>query len=107
MSNWIEGAALYAVGGDLVGMGATVEARFRPLDEKADPNLVRAFLDMQTAEAVQYWRDSARANQTGQRRYELGNELLEAGVFTSKYDVRSTWILTESEMAEFAVCGRI
>ena len=99
MNNWIEGAALYAVGGDLVGMGATVEARHRPLDEKADPNLVRAFLDMQTAEAVQYWRDSARANQTGQRRYELGNELLEAGVFTSKYDIRSTWILTESEMA--------
>ena len=59
MSTWIEGAALYAVGGDIVGMGATVEARFRPLDG-AD-----------------------------------GNQLIEAGVFTSKYDVRSTWILTE------------
>ena len=99
MSKWIEGAALYAVGGDLVGMGATVEARFRPLDEKADPELVRAFLEMQTAEAVQYWTDNIRAMQTGHKRYELGNLLLEAGVFTSKYDVRSTWILTESEMA--------
>ena len=99
MNNWIEGAALYAVGGDLIGMGATVEARFRPLDEKADPNLVHAFLDTQTAEAVQYWRDNARANQTGQKRHELGNQLLEAGVFRSKYDLRSTWILTESEMA--------
>ena len=99
MNNWIEGAALYAVGGDLVGMGATVEARHRPLDEKADPNLVRAFWEMQTAEAVQYWTDSGHSAPTGQRRYELGNELLEAGVFTSKYDIRSTWILTESEMA--------
>jgi len=102
MSEWLEGAALYAVGGDIVGMGATVEARFRPLvtDEfEADSELVRAFLEMQTAEAVQYWTDNVRAMQTGHKRYELGNLLLEAGVFTSKYDVRSTWILTESEMA--------
>tara|TARA_B100000287_G_scaffold44071_2_gene39658 strand:+ start:1864 stop:2157 length:294 start_codon:yes stop_codon:yes gene_type:complete len=95
MSKWIEGAALYAVGGDIVGMGATVEARFRPLDENVDPELVRAFLEMQTAEAVQYWTDNVRAMQTGARRYELGNQLIDAGVFKSKYDVRSTWILTE------------
>ena len=95
MSEWLEGAALYAVGGDIVGMGATVQARFRPLDENADPELVTAFLEMQTAEAVQSLTDNKRAMQTGHKRYELGNMLLEAGVFTSKYDVRSTWILTE------------
>ena len=101
MSNWIEGAALYAVGGDIVGMGATVEARFRPLDG-ADMNLIRAFLDAQTAEAVYCLAEDAslaREGQASQYRYKLGNDLLEAGVFTSKYDVRSTWILTESEMA--------
>ena len=100
MSDWIEGAALYAVRGDIVDLGATGEGRFRPLDEKADLELVKAFLKMQTAEAVQYWSGSNRAFQTGLKRYELGNMLLEAGVFTSTYDIRSTWILTESEMAE-------
>jgi len=100
MSNWIEGAALYAVGGDIVGMGATVRARFRPLDEKADRNLIRAFLDAQTAEAVYFvtGTDVPVANElevVSRKRYDYGNRLLEAGVFTSKYDVRSTWILTE------------
>ena len=97
MSKWIEGAALYAVGGDIVGMGATVRARFRPLDG-ADMNLVRAFLDAQTAEAVYCLAEDAslaREGQASRYRYKLGNGLLEAGVFTSKYDVRSTWILTE------------
>ena len=99
MSNWIEGAALYAVDGDIVGMGATVRARFRPLDG-ADMNLVRAFLDAQTAEAVYCLAKDAKNAFNGRsrftrRRYDLGNELLEAGVFTSNYDVRSTWILTE------------
>ena len=99
MSNWIEGAALYAVGGDVVGMGTTVRARFRPLDD-ADANLVRAFLDTQTAEAVYSLTGTIvppvhKEANISRKRYEYGNQLLEAGVFTSKYDVRSTWILTE------------
>ena len=99
MSTWIEGAALYAVGGDIVGMGATVEARFRPLDG-ADAPLVRAFLDAQTAEAVYALAGAIVPNvnegaNISHKRYEYGNQLIEAGVFTSKYDVRSTWILTE------------
>ena len=98
MSEWIEGAALYAVGGDLVYMGATVEARFRPLDG-ADANLVRAFLDAQTNEAWQHWTDDIHAMVTGSKRHKLANELLEAGVFTSTYDLCSTLILTESHMA--------
>ena len=51
MSTFIEGVALYAVGGDIPGMGAPEERRYRSL-EGADPNLVRAFLDAQTASAV-------------------------------------------------------
>ena len=103
MSNWIEGAALYAVGGDIVGMGATVEARFRPLDG-ADANLIRVFLDAQTAEAVYALTGTEvpsvhKEANISHKRYDYGNQLIEAGVFTSKYDVRSTWILTESEMA--------
>jgi hypothetical protein len=93
MSTFIEGVALYAVGGDIPGMGAPEERRYRSLDG-ADPNLVRAFLDAQTASAV-YALTGTNFGSNSRKRYEYGNQLIEAGVFESKYDVRSTWILTE------------
>ena len=99
MSRFIEGVALYAVDGDIPGMGAPEERRYRSL-EGADPNLVRAFLDAQTAEAVYALTGTIVPNvhkeaNISHKRYEYGNQLIEAGVFESKYDVRSTWILTE------------
>ena len=73
MSDWIEGAALYAVGGD---------ARFRPLDG-ADANLVRAFLDAQTAEAVYALTGTEvpsvhKEANISHKRYDYGNQLIEA-----------------------------
>jgi len=101
MSRFIEGVALYAVDGDIPGMGAPEERRYRSL-EGADPNLVRAFLNAQTEEQIHCYitglgNDVELRWHALQRRsrYQLGNELIEAGVFESKYDVRSTWILTE------------
>ena len=99
MSTFIEGVALYAVGGDIPGMGAPEERRYRSL-EGADPNLVRAFLDAQTASAVYALTGTIvptvhKEANISRKRYEYGNQLIEAGVFESKYDVRSTWILTE------------
>ena len=100
MSTFIEGVALYAVDGDIVGMGAPEERRYRSL-EGADPNLVRAFLNAQTEALIHCYTGLGNAVELRwhvlhrRTRYQLGNELIEAGVFESKYDVRSTWILTE------------
>ena len=106
MSTFIEGVALYAVGGDIPGMGAPEERRYRSLDG-ADPNLVRAFLNAQTEHAMwgcvdpmpshlSTFRTPGYPSEDIWRRVcRLGQELIDAGVFESKYDVRSTWILTE------------
>lgn len=93
MSTFIEGVALYAVDGDIPGMGAKESDRYRSLDG-ADPNLVRAFLDAQTEEQIHCYTRAWKYVEF-RTRYQLGNELIDAGVFESKYDVRSTWILTE------------
>ena len=94
MSRFIEGVALYAVDGDIPGMGAPEERRYRSL-EGADPNLVRAFLNAQTEQQIHCYITGLGNDVEFRTRYQLGNELIEAGVFESKYDVRSTWILTE------------
>jgi len=101
MSTFIEGVALYAVDGDIPGMGAPEERRYRSLDG-ADPDLVRAFLNAQTEHAMWGCVDPSPSSMSGypsediwRRVCRLGQELIDAGVLESKYDVRSTWILTE------------
>ena len=60
--------------------------------------LVRDFLVMQAKAQIDMLtvnvHEEARY-ETEKERYQLGNKLIEAGIFKSKYDCRSEWILLQ------------
>ena len=88
---------LHAISGDIVGMGGN--DLDRSLEGHEDSyELVRDFLVMQAKTTVDMLtvnvHEEARYD-TEKERYQLGNKLIEAGIFTSKYDCRSEWILLQ------------
>ena len=96
------GARLHAISGDVVGMGGN------DLDRSLEGHegcyeLVRDFLVKQAEASIIHMTDDqggaamALRSEVEQARYQAGNRLIEAGIFKSKYDCRTEWILIEDD----------
>ena len=102
MEQGLEGVVLKAVGGDIVGMGATGEGLYREVPPEHF-GLVERYLRCQLEQTLESYRfchtSTAPVSEwlmsVCRRENELGNALVDAGVFESKYDKRTSWVLTE------------
>ncbi len=97
----LEGITLKAVGGDIVGMGATGDSLYRDVTGSDHFTLIKTYLRVQLeCELECYARKrctgiSERYGKKLDRLNDLGNEMIDAGIFESKYDKRTSWVLTE------------
>ena len=90
---------LRAISGDVVGMGAAGANLDRPLTRDSY-QLVSDFLVMQTLAGLEFMTENVHEEQRyhyEQARCRLGSELIDAGIFQSKYDIRTEWILVEDD----------
>ena len=94
---------LKAVAGDIVGMGGTGEGLYRDVPAEHF-GLVETFLRCQSERMLEYYRSRpvypgmpawGRMDVLYRREDGLGDALIDAGVFESKWDKRSQWILTD------------
>ena len=90
---------LRAISGDVVGMGATGANLDRPLTRDCY-QLVHDFLVMQTLASLEFMTENVHEEKRyhyERARGRLGWELIDAGIFKSKYDIRTTWMLVEDD----------
>ncbi len=95
---------LVATGGDIIKMGYVDDDLRRPLAGYSTENetlvyeLIRKFLELQTTIFVNNLSamDYSERLRIETERYSIGNDLLDLGIFESKYDIRSVWALVDS-----------
>jgi|TARA_R110000823_G_scaffold70799_1_gene163280 hypothetical protein len=95
---------LVATGGDITKMGYVDDDLRRPIAGYSTENetlvyeLIRKFLELQTTVYVNNLSamDYSERLRIETERYSIGNDLLDLGIFESKYDIRSVWSLVDS-----------
>jgi len=95
---------LVATGGDITKMGYVDDDLRRPIAGYSTENetlvyeLIRKFLELQTTIFVNNLSamDYSERLRIETERYSIGNDLLDLGIFESKYDIRSVWSLVDS-----------